>query len=347
MQENKGLGGNAAEEGKAERGFQKSGAREGEKEVETEVRGKASRSENAANGATRFTVQEATPERRAQIPSVSSGSAHFTIPGGSLGGGQSSSLEKSLGGNSLGRARGAGCGGSLVIDGSYFQTSSEALALLSLARRVHVVDDQKWRKAEEDSGVGDLSVSAAVSGKEDPRSGRRKKGTSHPESDSESSESRTGSEKSSLTSAISLERGGSDEETEKSELNSGTEVETGSPSRSEGEEEGDHYGGTQRGCSAVAERRSRATRTTRFSSSKRTFTEEEEQQVDGPKSPVSRIKTRNSEDSSSDQSDGSSVLTDTSNILSPILEDTEEERSSSSSDDEEEEDGHLKNESAD
>lgn len=361
MQESKGLGGNTAEGGKAGRTFQISGARERETEVEVAGRGRTSREGNAANGATRFAVEGATPARRAQIPTVSSGSAHFTISSyGGLGGGPSGSLDGSQGGSSLAGGLGVGRDGSLVIDGSYFQTSSEALALLSLARRVHVGNEQQgWRGAEEGGGgggVGDLSVSAAVSEKEDPQSGRRRRRTMHPDSDSESG---SGSGKSSPISALSGEHDGSEAETDKNKLDSGTEVETGSQSRSESEEEEeeeeDDHGSKQRHSSAnvelVAMRRSGALRTSHFCSSQRTVAEEEEEQeVDGAKISVSGIMTRSFGDSSSDQSDASSGLTDTSNNLSPILEDTEEEeeeRSSSPSEDEEEEEGHLENESAD
>lgn len=382
VQESKGLGGNAAEEEKAGGGLQISGARERETEVEVAERGLASREGNTANGAARFIVEGATPAHRAQIPTLSSGSTHFTIPsygglggglgrglvgglGGGPGGGLGGSLGSGLGGgpsggldgsrrsSSLGGGLGVGRDGSLVINGTYFQTSSKALTPLSLATKVHVEDEQQhWRGAEEGGGdgVGVRSVSAAVSKREDLQNGRRRRRTTHPESDSESG---SGSGKSSPISTISVEHDGSE-----AELDSWTEVETGSQSRSEleEEEEEDDHGSKHRHSSAkvglVAVGRSKALRTTHLSSSQRTLAQEEEQEVHGEKHSVSGIRTRSNRDSSSDQSDASSDLTDTSNNLSPILEDTEEEeeeKSSSPSEDEEEteEEQHLENESAD
>lgn len=178
----------------------------------------------------------------------------------------------------LSSGRFASVDGGMVIDGSYFQTSveaskpppmkqklSEALSLISLARRLQgparVGDEQwshgkSWDRGEENIGktngsIGDMSVSASVSEREERRRWERQLGDENSSSEVwwkrekrfYDSDSETGSgskdspseyspsDPSSPASSVTAEhdKTESDTETEKNESDSGTEREEGTP----------------------------------------------------------------------------------------------------------------------
>lgn len=280
-----------------------------------------------------------------------------------------------------------GLDGSLVIDGSYFQTFTgasmpapakqklnEAFGLISLVRRMQEptrVGDEHWsnRKSRERGGdsremygsIGDMSVSAAVSARR--RTARRWEGeTGSRDSMTEQSDSETGSGSRESPSEFSLSDRSSptSSATTETEINeSDLEMESDDEGRGEDEEVSDSYeeSGTesedeeeessrerskgQRYASKSSKHGNSSTDSKRYSSStapspnmlrdsgsyKRSGKESEDNSEEGRGGNVRLRKSAASRRSSIHV--GSGVM-DTSDDLSPIMEDTEDEEKSSS-----------------
>lgn len=281
--------------------------------------------------------------------------------------------------------------GGLVIDGSYFQTSTEAsmpapakqnlskaLSLISLARRMHGptrVGDEHWsnRKSRDRGGnsrkiygsIGDISVSAAVSAR--GGKGRRWEGGEDSSRDSmtEQSDSETGSgsresqsefslsERSSPTSSATAETEikESDSETEWDDESQGEEnshEESGSESEDDRAEYNRKRAKVHTYASKSSKHRNSNSKSFRHSSStahrsktsrnshfyKRSGQENEEnsEEEEGNGENVSPRKSSVSRRSSGHPKlNISSGVMDTSDDLSPIMEDTEEEEEKSRS----------------